>query len=48
MTEEEKGKKREEESEALVKKLVIFGGVVFVFLSILVGSYLLGFFKLIK
>ena len=48
MTEEERKRKREEESVALVKKLIVFGAVVFVFLSILMGFYFLGFFKLLK
>lgn len=48
MTEEEKKKKKEAENEALVRKLIIFGAVVFVFLSILIGFYVLGFFKLLK
>lgn len=46
--EEEKKKKKETESEALIRKLIIFGAVVFVFLSILIGFYALGFFKLLK
>ncbi len=48
MTQEEKKKKKEAESEALIRKLIIFGAVVFVFLSILIGFYALGFFKLLK
>ncbi len=47
MTDEEK-RKKEAESEALVKKIIIFGAVVFVFLSILIGFYFLGFFKLLE
>ncbi len=48
MTQEKKKKKKEAESEALIRKLIIFGAVVFVFLSILIGFYALGFFKLLK
>lgn len=48
MTQEEKKKKKETASEALIRKLIIFGAVVFVFLSILIGFYALGFFKLLK
>ncbi len=48
MSPEEDKKKKEAESEALVRKLIIFGAVVFVFLSILIGFYALGFFKLLK
>lgn len=47
MTDEEK-RKKEAESEALIKRIIIFGAVVFVFLSILIGFYFLGFFKLLK
>lgn len=39
---------KEKEKEELVRKLIIFGGVVFVFLSILIGFFFLGFFDLIK
>lgn len=45
MNEEKESK--EKDSEALIRKLIIFGGFVFVFLSILIGLKLLGFFSLI-
>lgn len=47
MTDEEK-KKKEAESETLIKRIIIFGAVVFVFLSILIGFYFLGFLKLLE
>lgn len=46
MKDEEKDKK-ENDADAAIRKLIIFGGVAFVFLSVLLGSYLLGFFDLI-
>lgn len=48
MTEDEKKKKKEDDMDALVRKLIILGGAVFVFLSILLGFKLLGFFELLK
>ncbi len=47
MKEEEKDRKAEE-NDALIRKLIIGGGVAFVFLSILLGFKLLGFFSLIS
>ncbi len=38
----------DKKKEDLIKKLIVFGGVVFVFLSILFGFLLLGFFDLVK
>ncbi len=48
MTDEEKKREKEKETEKLIKRLIVFGGFVFVFLSVLLGFKMLGFFDLIN
>lgn len=48
MSDKEKKKKKEDDIGALIRKLIILGGAVFVFSSILLGFKLLGFFDLLK
>lgn len=44
----EKEKKKQDDIDALIRKLIILGGAVFVFSSILLGFKLLGLFDLLK
>ncbi len=48
MTEKEKKKKKPDDIDALIRKLIILGGALFVFSSIVLGFKFLGFFELLK